>query len=263
MKKNKWDAIKAFAFELVKKKTKAQQKRSEPSGKAFVTELIIFSALVTCYFFLVLSFLSHWLKDLFDQNKLVYAFVAWALIAGQGVILEIIWDDLARNQGKRGHHDRAGHANRCCRWSADWGCFDAIFSRPTNPISVLASPPSWGGPDCLRADYRAANEIIQSAPTAADQRNSKAGVLIYGILPSAAMPRIKRITHMTEKRKTSNLAIAAAPAAIVVQPNAAVTNVIAKNITAHLSIDFTPGDESNEPIAVRGCHGDLNKTIAE
>lgn len=91
MKKKRWDDVKAFAFELVKKKTKAQQKRSEPSGKAFTIELVIFSALVTCYFFFVLGFLSsHWLKNLFDQNKLVYAFVAWALIAAQGVVLEIV-----------------------------------------------------------------------------------------------------------------------------------------------------------------------------
>jgi hypothetical protein len=45
---------------------------------------------VVCYFFLVLSFLSHWLKNLFDQNKLVYALVAWALMAAQGVNLEFI-----------------------------------------------------------------------------------------------------------------------------------------------------------------------------
>ena len=90
MKKRRWDAVKAFAIELVKKKTEAQQKRSEPSGKEFATELIIFTALVACYFFLVLSFLSHWLKNLFDQDKLVYALVAWALIAAQGVILEVI-----------------------------------------------------------------------------------------------------------------------------------------------------------------------------
>jgi hypothetical protein len=90
MKKNKWDSVKAFAIELVNKKTKAQQKRSEPSGKAFAIELAIFTALVVFYFFLVLSFLSNWLRNLFDQNKLVYALVAWALIAAQGVVLEVI-----------------------------------------------------------------------------------------------------------------------------------------------------------------------------
>jgi hypothetical protein len=89
MRKTSWDSVKSFAIELVRKKTKAQQKKSEPSLKAFVVQLAIFAALVVSYFFLVLSFLSHWLKDVFDQNKLVYALVAWALIAFQGVVLEI------------------------------------------------------------------------------------------------------------------------------------------------------------------------------
>ena len=38
----------------------------------------------------VLSFFSHWLKELFDQNKLVYALVAWGLMAAQGLVLEVI-----------------------------------------------------------------------------------------------------------------------------------------------------------------------------
>jgi hypothetical protein len=46
--------------------------------------------LVVSYFFLVLSFLSQWLNQLFDQNKLVYAIVAWALIAAQALVLEVI-----------------------------------------------------------------------------------------------------------------------------------------------------------------------------
>ena len=90
MRKTSWDSVKAFAIELVKKKTKAQQKRSEPSLKAFVVQLAIFTALVVSYFFLVLSFFSHGLKELFDQNKLVYALVAWALMAAQGLVLEVI-----------------------------------------------------------------------------------------------------------------------------------------------------------------------------
>jgi hypothetical protein len=90
MKKKKWDAIKAFAVELIKKKTKAQQKRSEPSAKGLAIELAVFTVLVASYFFLVLSLLPHWLKHLFDQNKLIYALVAWTLIAAQGVILEVI-----------------------------------------------------------------------------------------------------------------------------------------------------------------------------
>ena len=90
MRKTSWDSLKAFAIELVRKKTKAEQKKSEPSFRAFSAQLVIFTALVVSYFFLVLSFLSHWLKELFDQNKVVYALVAWALIATQALVLEVI-----------------------------------------------------------------------------------------------------------------------------------------------------------------------------
>ena len=90
MRNKSWHSLKAFAIELVRKKTKAEQKKSEPSLKAFMVQMAIFSALVVSYFFLVLSFLSHWLKEIFDQDKLVYALVAWGLIATQGVVLEII-----------------------------------------------------------------------------------------------------------------------------------------------------------------------------
>lgn len=101
MRKTGWSELKAFFVELVKKRTKAEQKRSEPSLKAFVVQLAIFSALVISYFFLVLSFLSHWLKELFDENKLVYALVAWALMAAQGVVLEIIAAALLKVVGSR------------------------------------------------------------------------------------------------------------------------------------------------------------------
>ena len=89
-KKTAWDEIKAFAIELVKKKTKAQQIDSAPSGKQFALEIGIYVGLLLCYFFLVLSFLSNWLKNLFDHNKPIYAVVALALIAVQGVVLEVV-----------------------------------------------------------------------------------------------------------------------------------------------------------------------------
>jgi hypothetical protein len=74
----------------------------------------------------------------------------------------------------------------------------------------------------------------------AEKRKSIAAAFIYGILPSAAMPRIKRIPHMTEERKTNNLAIAAAPAAMSVLPNTAAASAITKKMPAHRSIDFSP-----------------------
>ena len=88
----------------------------------------------------------------------------------------------------------------------------------------------------------------------AEKRKSIAAAFIYGILPSAAMPRIKRIPHMTEERKTNNLAIAAAPAAMSVLPNTAAASAITKKMPANRSIDFTPADDSKEPLVLRVCH---------
>ncbi len=89
-KKAKQGAVKSFIGEFVKKKTKAEQRRSETSLKSFIVELVIFAGLVVGYFFLVLIFLTNWLKTLFDQSKPLYALVALALIVTQGVVLEVI-----------------------------------------------------------------------------------------------------------------------------------------------------------------------------
>lgn len=56
--------------------------------KVFAIELALYAVLVTGYFFAVLHFLGGWLKELFDQHRTVYAFVALALIVLQGVALE-------------------------------------------------------------------------------------------------------------------------------------------------------------------------------
>ena len=90
MKRKKMSSFKFFVVELVKRKTKAQQKRERTSLKTFIVELVIFAGLVVAYFFLVLVFLADWLKRLFDQSKPTYALVALTLIASQGVVLEII-----------------------------------------------------------------------------------------------------------------------------------------------------------------------------
>jgi hypothetical protein len=89
-KKTARDDIKAFAIDLVRKRTAKEQIVRNPSGKQFALQIGIYAGLLLCYFFLVLSFLSNWLKNLFDHNKPIYAVVAWALIAGQGVVLEIV-----------------------------------------------------------------------------------------------------------------------------------------------------------------------------
>lgn len=66
------------------------------SWRAFLLELAIYAALVLVYFFLVLHFLGGWLAGLFDDHRTLYAFVALALIAGQGVALEAVTSGLLR-----------------------------------------------------------------------------------------------------------------------------------------------------------------------
>lgn len=90
MKKKSQNALKSFVVELVKKQTIAQQRRDEVSLKPFIIELLTFAALVVSYFFLVLKFLSGWIRNIFEQSKPIYAIVALALVAAQGVVLEII-----------------------------------------------------------------------------------------------------------------------------------------------------------------------------
>jgi hypothetical protein len=58
--------------------------------KTFVLELLIYSALVVAYFFLVLRFLAEPLMELFANSLTVYAFVALGLIVAQAVLLEAV-----------------------------------------------------------------------------------------------------------------------------------------------------------------------------
>jgi hypothetical protein len=54
----------------------------------FVIELVIYAVLVTVYLGLVLTFLVYWLKELFVQQRGVYAFVSIVLMILQAVGLE-------------------------------------------------------------------------------------------------------------------------------------------------------------------------------
>ncbi len=63
---------------------------------SFLLELVVYAVLVTGYFFLVLHFLGGAARNLFVTNKTAYAFVALALIIGQGVLLEILTSALLR-----------------------------------------------------------------------------------------------------------------------------------------------------------------------
>jgi len=66
------------------------KKQETKSLRAFAIELVIYSVLVTVYFFLVLHLLGNWLYHLENQHRYTYAIVALLLIAGQAVALDAL-----------------------------------------------------------------------------------------------------------------------------------------------------------------------------
>ena len=66
------------------------------SLRAFAAELGVYAVLVTGYFFLVLHVLGNWLYLLETQHRILYAFVAVLLIAGQAVVLDAVTTVLFR-----------------------------------------------------------------------------------------------------------------------------------------------------------------------
>ena len=70
--------------------------------RAFLIELVVYSALVVVYFFLVLHFLAHWINELEPRHIKTYALLSIGFIIGQAVLLEIITTWLMRRlQGGR------------------------------------------------------------------------------------------------------------------------------------------------------------------
>jgi biotin transporter BioY len=60
------------------------------SLKSFLVELLVYSALIVGYFFLVQHFLAGWIVHLFQGDRRIYAVAALALIVGQGIALEML-----------------------------------------------------------------------------------------------------------------------------------------------------------------------------
>ncbi len=63
---------------------------------SFLAELAVYAVFVLAYFFLVLHFLGDRVKQVFDENIILYAILALALIIVQGVLLEIVSSALVR-----------------------------------------------------------------------------------------------------------------------------------------------------------------------
>lgn len=64
--------------------------------RAFVIELVVYTALVVAYFFAVLHFLGDWLFQLQQHHRYTYAGVAILLIIGQAVVLQNVTTFLLR-----------------------------------------------------------------------------------------------------------------------------------------------------------------------
>ncbi len=62
----------------------------ENSLRSYLVEFVVYAALVTAYYFLVLHFLGGWLERLFHSERQVYAGVALGLIIAQGLLLEVL-----------------------------------------------------------------------------------------------------------------------------------------------------------------------------
>lgn len=63
---------------------------------SFLAELAVYAVFVLGYFFLVLHFLGDRLKQVFDEDKILYAILALALIIAQGILLEMLTSALLR-----------------------------------------------------------------------------------------------------------------------------------------------------------------------
>ena len=64
--------------------------------RAFLIELVVYSALVIGYFFAVLHFLADWLNHLEKSHINTYSVVAIGLIIGQAILLESLTTGLMR-----------------------------------------------------------------------------------------------------------------------------------------------------------------------
>jgi len=56
--------------------------------KPLILELIVYACFVSVYVYLVLHFLSDWIKQVFDNNRPLYAILGLVLIVVQSIVLE-------------------------------------------------------------------------------------------------------------------------------------------------------------------------------
>jgi hypothetical protein len=80
---------------------KAKDPSISPLIRSLVLELAVYTPLVVFYLLVVLRFLNDHLTWLYNENLVAYAFLATALILGQGILLEMLTSWLIRQFGLR------------------------------------------------------------------------------------------------------------------------------------------------------------------
>lgn len=76
-----------------------QTNRPAITGKTilwFLVELAAYALFVLAYYLAVLHFWRDWLKQLYDQDRLLYALATLGLIIGQALVLELVTAALRR-----------------------------------------------------------------------------------------------------------------------------------------------------------------------
>jgi Kef-type K+ transport system membrane component KefB len=61
-----------------------------PSWKAFCLELFLYAILLLAYFALVLHYLGGWFKDLYDNDRRLFAVMALVIMIAQTTLLEVV-----------------------------------------------------------------------------------------------------------------------------------------------------------------------------
>jgi hypothetical protein len=72
------------------RRPKVAHSREDARVAWYLIELVVYGVFVLAYYYLALHYLGGWLKRLSDDHRTLYAFVALALIAAQGVLLQLL-----------------------------------------------------------------------------------------------------------------------------------------------------------------------------
>lgn len=63
-------------------------------------KIVVYTGFVAAYYFFVLVFLAHWLKQTFDAHRAFYALITLPLIVAQAALLDLVVSGLRKLGGK-------------------------------------------------------------------------------------------------------------------------------------------------------------------